>query len=64
MNNQTTVKVRGRQYRPTRAEIRAAWDRLRTAADHGDIQASAALIALAASDKRDRTAINLGEKSA
>lgn len=61
MTGQCGVKVRGRQYRPTRAEIRAAWDRLRTAADRGDIQASAALIALAASEKRGRSVTAQGD---
>ena len=42
----TTIKTRGRQAKPTRVEVAAAWDRLRAAADRGDIQASAALIAL------------------
>lgn len=40
------AKTRGRQAKPTRREVCAAWDRLRAAADRGDIQASAALIAL------------------
>lgn len=42
----TTIKPRGRQAKPTRREVNAAWGRLRAAADLGDIQASAALIAL------------------
>ena len=42
----TAIKPRGRQAKPTRVEVAAAWDRLRAAADRGDIQASAALIAL------------------
>ena len=42
----TTIKTRGRQAKPTRVEVAAAWNRLRAAADRGDIQASAALIAL------------------
>ena len=41
-----TAKTRGRQAKPTRREVCAAWGRLRDAADRGDIQASAALIAL------------------
>lgn len=41
-----SIKTRGRQAKPTRREVCAAWDRLRAAADRGDIQASAALIAL------------------
>lgn len=43
----TTIKTRGRQARPTRAEVAAAWSRIRAAADAGCVQASAALIALA-----------------
>lgn len=38
---------RGRQCRPTRRELEAAWVRLRAAADQGDIQATALLVALA-----------------
>ncbi len=45
----TVIKPRGRQARPTRNEVSAAWDRIRTAADSGDLQASALLIALAES---------------
>lgn len=41
-----TPKNRGPQRKPTRPEVAAAWSRLRTAAGHGDIQASALLIAL------------------
>ena len=40
-------KTRGRQAKPTRNEVNAAWDRLRAAAEAGSVQASAALIALA-----------------
>ncbi len=40
------TKCRGQQAKPTIAEVKAAWARLRTAADQGDIQASALLIAL------------------
>ena len=43
----TTIKTRGRHARPTRAEVAAAWSRIRAAADAGSVQASAALIALA-----------------
>lgn len=43
------IKTRGRQAKPTRNEVSAAWDRLRSAADGGDLQASALLIALAES---------------
>lgn len=42
----TEIKTRGRQAKPTRHEVSAAWDRLRSAADGGDLQASALLIAL------------------
>ncbi|SDP40946.1 hypothetical protein SAMN04489798_5667 [Pseudomonas arsenicoxydans] len=40
------MKTRGRQAKPTRNEVSAAWDRIRSAADGGDLQASALLIAL------------------
>lgn len=43
----TLTKPRGPQAKPTRAELTAAWNRLRTAADQGSVQASALLIALA-----------------
>lgn len=43
----TTTKTRGRQHKPTRNEVAAAWDRLRAAASAGNVQANAALIALA-----------------
>ncbi|MBJ2210333.1 hypothetical protein JFT33_27490 [Pseudomonas carnis] len=39
-------KPRGPQAKPTRAEINAAWSRLRSAAEQGSVQASALLIAL------------------
>ncbi|KPW63539.1 MULTISPECIES: hypothetical protein [Pseudomonas] len=42
----TTSKQRGQQAKPTRAEVKAAWSRLRSAADQGNVQASALLIAL------------------
>lgn len=42
----TEIKTRGRQAKPTKVEVIAAWDRLRTAATAGDLQASALLIAL------------------
>ena len=42
----TAIKPRGRQAKPTRHEVSAAWDRLRSAADGGDLQANALLIAL------------------
>lgn len=42
----TAMKTRGRQAKPTRNEVSAAWDRIRSAADGGDLQASALLIAL------------------
>lgn len=42
----TAIKPRGRQAKPTRVEVAAAWDRLRAAADRGDIQAIGVLIAL------------------
>lgn len=41
---------RGRQCRPTRRELEAVWVRLRAAADQGDIQATALLVALAKTD--------------
>jgi hypothetical protein len=43
----TTTKPRGPQAKATRADIDKAWQRLRAAADTGDLQASAMLIALA-----------------
>ena len=43
----TTIKTRGRQAKPTRVEVAAAWNRLRAAPEAGSVQASAALIALA-----------------
>lgn len=43
----TTTKMRGRQAKPTHAEVAAAYERLRAAANSGNVQASAALIALA-----------------
>ncbi|WP_162987976.1 hypothetical protein [Stutzerimonas urumqiensis] len=42
----TTEKPRGRQQRPNRTELIAAWSRIRDAADKGSIPASALLIAL------------------
>ena len=42
----TTKTLRGRQNKPTRAELAACWHRLRDAATAGDVQANAALIAL------------------
>ncbi|WP_252090319.1 hypothetical protein [Pseudomonas sp. MWU13-3659] len=41
-----SIKHRGQQAKPTRSELKAAWGRLRTAAEQGNIQANAALIAL------------------
>lgn len=41
-----TTTPRGRQSKPTRSELNAAWARLRTAADSGDLQATALLVAL------------------
>ncbi|MGC8099871.1 hypothetical protein [Metapseudomonas otitidis] len=40
------TKPRAKQTRPVRAEVKAAWERIRLAAGSGDIQASALLIAL------------------
>ncbi|MGY3642257.1 hypothetical protein [Pseudomonas sp. PK-RTE-24] len=42
----SATKPRGPQAKPTRAEINAAWGRLRSAAEQGSVQASALLIAL------------------
>jgi hypothetical protein len=42
-----TAKIRGRQARPTRTEVIDHYERLRAAADLGNVQASALLIALA-----------------
>lgn len=41
-----TIKPRGPQAKPTRAELNAAWSRIRLAAEQGSVQASALLIAL------------------
>jgi hypothetical protein len=42
-----STKTRGHQTKPTRAEIAAAYERLRNAANSGSVEANAALIALA-----------------
>lgn len=42
----TQTKTRGPQAKPTKFEVCAAWGRLRSAAENGDVQASALLIAL------------------
>lgn len=44
---EATHPTRGKQAKPTRDEVRAAWDRLRVAAATGNVSANAALIALA-----------------
>lgn len=44
--DQQPTKRRGRSRIVTRHEVAAAWERIRDAAAAGDIQASAALIAL------------------
>lgn len=49
--DQQPDKRRGRSRNVTRAEIRAAWDRLRAAAAAGDVQANAALIRLSTEHK-------------
>lgn len=41
------AKTRGRQHRPTCSEVARYYDRLRAAADQGNVQAAALLIALA-----------------
>lgn len=41
-----TAPKRGRQVKPTTSDVRAAWERIRQAADGGDIEATAMLIAL------------------
>jgi hypothetical protein len=41
-----TPKIRATQTKPTRDEVKAAWERLRQAADQGSVHASALLIAL------------------
>jgi hypothetical protein len=43
----THTKPRGLQAKPTRSEVSAAWGRLRSAANSGDLQAAALLVALA-----------------
>ncbi len=45
------TRTRGQQRKPTRAELDAAWERLRAAAKSGDTLANAALIALQAADR-------------
>ena len=40
------TKLRGHQVKPTRAEVKSAWGRLRIAAAQGSVQANALLIAL------------------
>ncbi|MDG9887165.1 hypothetical protein [Pseudomonas juntendi] len=42
----THPKVRGQRTKPTTAEVKSAWWRLRDAAGKGDVQANALLIAL------------------
>ncbi len=37
---------RGRQAKPTRAEVKQAWGHLRAAAEAGNLEACAALVAL------------------
>lgn len=39
-------KTRGRQAKPTKAEVAAAWEHIRVAAEAGNLQACALLIAL------------------
>lgn len=46
---QPISKHRGRQAKPTKAEVSAAWSQIRVAADAGDLQAAAILVALAES---------------
>lgn len=41
------AKPRGRQHRPTVSEVARYYERLRSAADQGNVQATAFLIALA-----------------
>lgn len=41
------TKTRGRQHRPTTSEVARYYERLRSAADQGNVQATAFLIALA-----------------
>lgn len=43
---QPTTKQRGPQIKPTRADVNAAWSRLRAAVEQGSVEASALLIAL------------------
>ncbi|RXU25525.1 hypothetical protein SAMN05444503_1177 [Pseudomonas sp. BS3767] len=47
---QTTKPPRGRNHKATSSDIEKAWRRIRDAADAGNLEASALLIALA--DKR------------
>ncbi|OZY41075.1 hypothetical protein CJF43_14370 [Pseudomonas fragi] len=41
-----TKLVRGRQAKPTKSEVASAWEHIRAAAETGDLQACALLIAL------------------
>lgn len=41
-----TSSARGGQVRPTNRETRAAWETIRNAANAGDVQAAAILVAL------------------
>lgn len=41
-----TTSTRGRATKPTRAEVSAAWGLIRKAADSGNLQAAALLVAL------------------
>lgn len=43
----SNLKVRGKRARPTRTELAAYYDALRSKASEGDVQATALLIALA-----------------
>ncbi len=40
-------KIRGQQAKPTKADLSAAWVRLREAAERGSVEANALLIVLA-----------------
>ena len=50
-------KIRGQQAKPTKADLSAAWVRLREAAERGSVEANALLIVLA-----ENRSITLGDQ--
>lgn len=53
-----------RQTLPTKAEIKAAWDRLKAAANAGDVQACALMIALGERQDHNQTTGQQKEQAA